>query len=124
MGFRGGGVKLTPPQRILVFKYPSRDRVKIDQVQVNGVINLFKIVKKKYFFPLLKKFWTFRFLNHPTLDRPVQPIFLNLAVHYIKKSHQTEFYYYIIQLLLGKMVSFYTAQLLCYLFIRLFKVIT
>ena len=27
MGFRGG-VKLTPPQRILVFKYPSRDRVK------------------------------------------------------------------------------------------------
>ena len=27
MGFRGGGVKLTPPQRILVFKYPSRDRV-------------------------------------------------------------------------------------------------
>ena len=24
-----GGVKLTPPQRILVFKYPSRDRVKI-----------------------------------------------------------------------------------------------
>ena len=23
-----GGVKLTPPQRILVFKYPSRDRVK------------------------------------------------------------------------------------------------
>ena len=28
MGFRGGGVKLTPPQRILVFKYPSRDRVK------------------------------------------------------------------------------------------------
>ena len=28
MGFRGGGVKLTPPQRILVFKYLSRDRVK------------------------------------------------------------------------------------------------
>jgi len=28
MGFRGGGGKLTPPQRILVFKYPSRDRVK------------------------------------------------------------------------------------------------
>ena len=27
MGFRGG-VKLTPPQRILVFKYPSGDRVK------------------------------------------------------------------------------------------------
>ena len=27
MGFRGG-VKLTPPQHILVFKYPSRDRVK------------------------------------------------------------------------------------------------
>ena len=28
MGFRGGGVKLTPPpQHILVFKYPSRDRV-------------------------------------------------------------------------------------------------
>ena len=27
MGFRGG-VNLTPPQRILVFKYPSRDRVK------------------------------------------------------------------------------------------------
>jgi len=24
----GGGVKLTPPKRILVFKYPSRDRVK------------------------------------------------------------------------------------------------
>ena len=24
----GGGVKLTPPQHILVFKYPSRDRVK------------------------------------------------------------------------------------------------
>ena len=40
MGFRGGGVKLTPPQRILVFKYPAariglkyivsnRDRVKL-----------------------------------------------------------------------------------------------
>ena len=29
IGFRGGGVKLTPPQRILVFKYPSRDRVKV-----------------------------------------------------------------------------------------------
>ena len=29
MGFRGGGGgKLTPPQHILVFKYPSRDRVK------------------------------------------------------------------------------------------------
>ena len=28
MGFRGGGVKLTPSQRILVFNYPSRDRVK------------------------------------------------------------------------------------------------
>ena len=27
MGFRGGGGKLTPPQRILVFKYHSRDRV-------------------------------------------------------------------------------------------------
>ena len=27
MGFRGG-IKLTPPQHILVFKYPSRDRVK------------------------------------------------------------------------------------------------
>ena len=27
MGFRGG-VKLTPPQHILVFKYLSRDRVK------------------------------------------------------------------------------------------------
>ena len=29
MGFRGWGVKLTlpPPQRILVFKFPSRDRV-------------------------------------------------------------------------------------------------
>ena len=27
MGFRGG-VKLTPPQHILVFKYPSRDMVK------------------------------------------------------------------------------------------------
>ena len=32
MGFRGGGVKLTPPQHILVFKYPSRDRVKRDFV--------------------------------------------------------------------------------------------
>ena len=29
MGFRGG-VKLTPPQHILVFKYPSRDRVNYD----------------------------------------------------------------------------------------------
>jgi len=29
MGFRGGGVKLTPPQHILVFKYPSRDRVNL-----------------------------------------------------------------------------------------------
>ena len=27
MGFRGGGVNLTPPQPILVFKYPSKDRV-------------------------------------------------------------------------------------------------
>ena len=27
-GIKRGGVKLTPPQRILVFKYPSRDRVK------------------------------------------------------------------------------------------------
>ena len=27
MGFREGGVTLTPPQHILVFKYPSRDRV-------------------------------------------------------------------------------------------------
>ena len=30
MGFRGG-VKVTPPQRILVFKYPSGDRVKNPQ---------------------------------------------------------------------------------------------
>ena len=29
MGFRGGGVKLIPPQRILVFKYPSGDRVNV-----------------------------------------------------------------------------------------------
>ena len=28
MGF-SGGVKLTPPQHILVFKYTSRDRVKL-----------------------------------------------------------------------------------------------
>ena len=27
--FEGGGVKLTPPPHILVFKYPSRDRVKV-----------------------------------------------------------------------------------------------
>ena len=27
-GIQRGGVNLTPPQRILVFKYPSRDRVK------------------------------------------------------------------------------------------------
>ena len=33
MGFRGGGVKLTPPQRILVFKYPSGDRVKDMKVE-------------------------------------------------------------------------------------------
>jgi len=26
MGFRGGG-QIAPPQHILVFKYPSRDRV-------------------------------------------------------------------------------------------------
>ena len=25
----GGGIKLTPPQQILVFKYPCRDRVKL-----------------------------------------------------------------------------------------------
>jgi len=30
MGFRGG-VKLTPPPHILVFKYPSRDRVKLEK---------------------------------------------------------------------------------------------
>jgi len=28
MGFRGGGQIDPPPQRILVFKYPSGDRVK------------------------------------------------------------------------------------------------
>ena len=35
MGFKGG-VKLTPPQHILVFKYPSRDRVKIDNLKCVG----------------------------------------------------------------------------------------
>jgi len=28
MEFRGGGGQIDPPQHILVFKYPSRDRVK------------------------------------------------------------------------------------------------
>jgi len=28
MGFRGGGGQIDPPPHILVFKYPSRDRVK------------------------------------------------------------------------------------------------
>ena len=49
MGFRGGGVKLTPPQRILVFKYPSRDRVnKIQQgglgmIEIVSYINEIKV---------------------------------------------------------------------------------
>ena len=30
----GGGVKLTPPQHILVFKYPSRDRVKMLEASI------------------------------------------------------------------------------------------
>ena len=37
MGFRGGGAKLTPPQRILVFKYPSRDRVNpVYKIRISG----------------------------------------------------------------------------------------
>ena len=34
-----GGVKLTPPQHILVFKYPSRDRVKNTKRVVSGLIH-------------------------------------------------------------------------------------
>jgi len=33
-----GGVKLTPSQHILVFKYPSRDRVNILEIQNNSVL--------------------------------------------------------------------------------------
>jgi len=38
MGFRGGGVKLTPPQRILVFKYPSGDRVNNNKSCINQTL--------------------------------------------------------------------------------------
>ena len=35
----GGGVKLTPPPRILVFKYPSRDRVKLTHCTTHWVFS-------------------------------------------------------------------------------------
>ena len=42
MGFRGG-VKLTPPQHILVFKYPSRDRVNLSILRkLNNPFNIFR----------------------------------------------------------------------------------
>ena len=39
MGFRGGG-QIDPPQRILVFKYPSGDRVKYLTVCKQSVLEL------------------------------------------------------------------------------------
>jgi len=50
MGFREGGVKLTPPPRhILVFKYPSRDRVKVKlyQSKIDLRIRFFKEINSK-----------------------------------------------------------------------------
>ena len=45
MGFRGGGQIDPPPQRILVFKYLSRDRVKMTKIYLqvfNISLKLFK----------------------------------------------------------------------------------
>ena len=53
MGFRGGwGQIAPPPPRILVFKYPSRDRVKVDK-------------KKQIYTP-----YSFTNLNYNTIFTP------------------------------------------------------
>ena len=47
MGFRGGG-QIDPPQRILVFKYPSGDRVKNLSVQIT-LCSIDMVIRKSKF---------------------------------------------------------------------------
>ena len=62
MGFRGGGL-IDPPQHILVFKYPSRDRVNGYSVNpVNAIIyNLYFVIPiAKFSFNQLIKFYNLK----------------------------------------------------------------
>ena len=44
MGFRGGGGQIDPPQHILVFKYPSRDRVKLENFKLQEKSKFLNVV--------------------------------------------------------------------------------
>ena len=48
MGFRGGG-QIDPPQRILVFKYPSGDRVNMRNVDCSIVVFHVRITHIQHF---------------------------------------------------------------------------
>ena len=61
MGFRGGGGQIDPPQHILVFKYPSRDRVKVkeDNFKLLGYeVDKGRIIPNKNKLNILKHFKT------------------------------------------------------------------
>ena len=54
MGFRGGGGQ-NAPQHILVFKYPSRDRVKVTDLYVKYFLFKAYMPAKKYLRKKAKK---------------------------------------------------------------------